>query len=106
MIINNQIGESDLNKNKISELYKDALYQHLIGQGYSEFEAEVLLHKYIQKPVSIQNERSRHPIDERLEDEYPTIVQMDENTIKDDAVFIQVDEKTMEKVLKRKIYEI
>jgi hypothetical protein len=30
------LGEAEVNK-----LYKDAVYWHLIGEGYSEFEAEV-----------------------------------------------------------------
>ena len=30
------MGDAEVNK-----LYKDALYWHLIGEGYTEFEAEV-----------------------------------------------------------------
>jgi hypothetical protein len=30
-----------MGENKVDQLYKDAIYWHLIGQGYTEFQAEV-----------------------------------------------------------------
>ena len=33
--MDDSLGEKDLDK-----LYKDAIYMHLIGKGYTEFEAE------------------------------------------------------------------
>jgi hypothetical protein len=38
-----------LGENEVNQLYKDAIYWHLIGKGYTEFEAEVEARRLAQR---------------------------------------------------------
>ena len=40
----NPLGENDLNK-----LYEDAIYNHLLGKGYSEYQAKVMAKRWLAK---------------------------------------------------------
>ena len=87
---------------ELNQLYEDAMYSHLINQGYSEFQAEVILHKLTQK-VRMNDRRNNFLLAKERNDDVP-LVQVNERLI-DSVGIIQADDKMIDAVLKRKRFD-
>jgi len=89
-----------LEKNDINKFYEDAMYQHFLSQGYTEFQAKVMVNKITQKSVYKINYNPEQ-FSEESEQEDDIMLPVDEQDTPD-MVLIQADEKTIDQIIKRK----
>lgn len=76
------------------------MYHHLLGKGYTKFQAEVLINRITQKTALPVRLKPQYSVDDASHDDV-SILQTTKPKI-NDIVMIQADQKTLNAIMRRK----